>query len=89
MTTYTDTEDQISFATINAAPITTKNTIAATRVESIFEKFRSIEKGKDIPRGSGLGLAIAKHIVTAHGGTIWVESKKGTGSTFYFSLPHA
>lgn len=58
-------------------------------LESIFEKFRSIEKGKDIPRGSGLGLAIAKHIVTAHGGTIWVESKKGTGSTFYFSLPHA
>jgi two-component system sensor histidine kinase GlrK len=58
-------------------------------LQGIFSKFRRIEKGKETARGTGLGLAIAKHIVTAHGGDIWVESQKGSGSTFYFSLPLA
>jgi two-component system, NtrC family, sensor histidine kinase GlrK len=56
-------------------------------LDHIFEKFRRIEKGKNATRGTGLGLAIAKHIVAAHGGHLWVESEKGHGSTFYFSLP--
>ena len=56
-------------------------------LETIFSKFRRIEEGKNTARGAGLGLAIAKHIVAAHGGDIWVESRKGIGSTFYFSLP--
>lgn len=53
----------------------------------IFQKFVQV-KGQEAG-GSGLGLAICKEIVRAHGGTIWVESSSGQGSTFTFTLPVA
>jgi two-component system phosphate regulon sensor histidine kinase PhoR len=52
----------------------------------IFERFFKADKSRT-REGSGLGLAIAKHIIQAHGGKIWVESREGQGSTFGFSLP--
>ncbi len=61
--------------------------IPKKHLDNIFDKFKRIESGKDIPRGTGLGLSIAKHIVTAHGGKIWVDSTPGKGSTFFFTLP--
>jgi two-component system, OmpR family, phosphate regulon sensor histidine kinase PhoR len=62
--------------------------IAAPDLERIFERFYKSDRARTRSQsGTGLGLAITKHLVEAHGGRIWVESKKGKGSTFFFTLP--
>jgi two-component system phosphate regulon sensor histidine kinase PhoR len=54
----------------------------------IFERFYRVDKGRSTELGgTGLGLSIVKHIVQAHGGSVWAESRLGEGSTFYFTLP--
>ncbi|VUT27523.1 MAG: hybrid sensory histidine kinase BarA [Candidatus Syntrophoarchaeum sp. GoM_oil] len=56
--------------------------------EKLFEPFSQIDTSMGrVYGGSGLGLAIAKGFVEAHGGKIWLESKPGNGSSFYFSIP--
>lgn len=56
--------------------------------DSVFEAFRQVDGGYSRQHGGpGLGLAVAKKIIELHGGRIWLESKPGQGSRFYFTLP--
>jgi len=57
-------------------------------LDKIFDKFyQTGERGTTDISGTGLGLSICKEIVELHGGKIWVESEKGYGAKFIFTLP--
>lgn len=60
--------------------------IAEQDVPKLFKKFSQLHKPEG---GLGLGLYIAKSIVESHGGTMWVDSILGHGSSFRFTLPLA
>jgi signal transduction histidine kinase len=54
----------------------------------IFDKFRQVgDTLTDKPHGSGLGLHISRKIVELFGGKLWVESGRGRGACFSFTLP--
>jgi signal transduction histidine kinase len=55
--------------------------IEEDRLAHLFERFQRSESG------SGLGLAIARRVIERHGGTIHVQTGRGTGSTFIIELP--
>jgi len=54
--------------------------------ERIFKIFQALPTSPDF-EGTGIGLTVAKKIVELYEGRIWVESKVGEGSTFFFTLP--
>ncbi len=63
--------------------------IAEENHRLIFSRFRQAQNtGKKHYGGTGLGLAISQHIVELFGGKIWVESRPGEGSAFYFTIPY-
>ncbi|MFA5417338.1 MAG: ATP-binding protein, partial [Bacteroidales bacterium] len=63
--------------------------IDSNRQKAIFERFIQADiSDKHAYQGAGLGLSISKAYVEMLGGKLWVESEKGTGSTFYFTIPH-
>jgi two-component system phosphate regulon sensor histidine kinase PhoR len=60
--------------------------ISRSDLPHIFERFYKADRARS-SGGTGMGLAIAKHVVEAHGGSIWAESREGQGSILSFSLP--
>jgi signal transduction histidine kinase len=58
--------------------------IPEEQIPHLFDRYWQAKQTQR--HGTGLGLSIAKGIINAHGGKIWVESRVGEGSTFYFTL---
>ncbi len=75
--------DDVYFAVID-----TGIGIAPEDQEAIFDSFYQVgSTTKGVREGTGLGLAIVRHLVAGQGGSIWVESEPGRGSSFQFTLP--
>jgi signal transduction histidine kinase len=79
-----DQGQEVLFAVIDTGP-----GIPAEEQELIFEPFLQAENGEKQVHGTGLGLPISRSLVRAHGGELWVESQRGEGSAFFFTLPVA
>jgi two-component system phosphate regulon sensor histidine kinase PhoR len=60
--------------------------VSQSELPRLFERFYKTDRARR-STGTGLGLAIAKHIVQAHGGSIWAEPNQGGGTVFAFRLP--
>ena len=64
--------------------------ISSAIMPNLFTKFYRDHRNRAQIGGTGLGLYLSKAIVTAHGGSLWVRSHEGQGSTFGFTLlPYA
>lgn len=61
--------------------------IREKHVDAVFRIFKRLHGRDKYGGGTGAGLTITRKIIERHGGAIWVESVKGEGSTFYFTLP--
>lgn len=62
--------------------------IAEKDFHKLFEAFQQVDNSTTrTAEGTGLGLPLAKSLAELQGGTLWVESEVGKGSTFYFSIP--
>ncbi|RJQ66502.1 MAG: sensor histidine kinase [Desulfobacteraceae bacterium] len=77
-----DKSNRITFRVIDTGP-----GILEEDQGKLFNKFYRAATAREHQDGVGLGLSITKNIIEAHGGTIWVESQIGQGTTFSFTLP--
>ena len=59
--------------------------IPAQALPHIFDRFTRADNTHQVT-GSGLGLMIVRQVIEAHGGSVWVDSREGVGSTFWFRL---
>jgi len=81
----TPADDWVDIAVQDSGP-----GVAPEDAARVFEPFVRLEAGRaQEAEGSGLGLAIARSIVTAHGGTLTLDSTPGTGSRFTIRLPRS
>ncbi len=63
--------------------------VPKARQKAIFDRFVQADiEDREVYEGSGLGLSISKAYLDLLGGKIWVESEKGKGSSFYFTIPY-
>jgi signal transduction histidine kinase len=63
--------------------------IAPEHHDLVFREFAQVDSSPSRQHhGTGLGLTIARKLVELHGGRIWLESELGSGSRFFFTLPH-
>ena len=63
--------------------------IPKEKQELIFDVFRQVDDTHTRRHGgTGIGLSIVKRLTELLGGTIWIESDEGRGSTFYFTIPY-
>jgi light-regulated signal transduction histidine kinase (bacteriophytochrome)/CheY-like chemotaxis protein len=79
--TCTEDEDFWKFCVADNGP-----GIEEKYFDRIFEVFQTLSP-RDEVEGSGIGLAVVKRIIEMYGGRVWVESKVGKGSKFFFTLP--
>lgn len=61
--------------------------ISEKYLDTVFRPFKRLH-GREIP-GNGIGLALCRRIIERHGGHIWVQSREGEGSSFFFTLSRA
>ena len=74
--------DEFIFAVMDTGP-----GIPEEMQAQIFEPFTQVTDNVKHTQGTGLGLPISRSLAQAHGGDLWVESKLGEGTTFFFTLP--
>ncbi|WP_319503224.1 response regulator [uncultured Draconibacterium sp.] len=61
--------------------------IPKDKYKAVFDRFRQLETTSEMNlRGTGLGLSIAQGLIQLLGGSIWLESEVGKGTTFYFTI---
>jgi signal transduction histidine kinase len=64
--------------------------ISSKDLPNVFDHFYKADRSRQRGHGgAGIGLAMVKRVVELHGGIVWVKSRKGKGTTFYFTLPVA